>query len=190
MVFVFDLDDTICDTDGYSEKYILDFFKMNNWNYKQIAKDVRFAEKKFDWDMDTALHWYKTYGDAMMANFPCKEGRVDVLRILKSRGHRIVIATARATDWHTDPEGVTLKWLEDNEIPYDKLYVGRVDKEFICEEENADVFVDDDIDITGKVASHLGDKIKVFLSNTGYNKIIQTPRGVDRIDDFEDLLKL
>lgn len=29
MVFVFDLDDTICETDKYSEKYILNFFKTH-----------------------------------------------------------------------------------------------------------------------------------------------------------------
>ena len=190
MVFVFDLDDTICDTDGYSEKYILEFFRKNNWNYKQIAKDVRFAEKKFDWDMDTALNWYKSFGDKMMAEFPCKEGVLDVLHELKGRGHKIIIATARATDWHSDPEGVTLKWLKDNNILYDKLYVGRVDKEFICEDENADVFVDDDISITSRVAEHLGDKIKVYLSSTGYNKSIPTPNGVCRLEDFKELLNI
>ena len=46
MVFVFDLDDTLSETDAYSEKYINEFMKKNNLPYKQIAKDVRFAEKK------------------------------------------------------------------------------------------------------------------------------------------------
>ncbi len=31
MVFVFDIDDTLCDTDGYSEKYILEFIARNYW---------------------------------------------------------------------------------------------------------------------------------------------------------------
>ena len=31
MVFVFDIDDTLRDTDGYSEKYILEFIFMNTF---------------------------------------------------------------------------------------------------------------------------------------------------------------
>ena len=55
MIFVFDLDDTVCDTDGYSEKFINEFIKKHNLPYKQIAKDVRFAEMKFDWSHEEAL---------------------------------------------------------------------------------------------------------------------------------------
>ena len=55
MVFVFDLDDTLSETDLYSEKYISEFINKNNLPYKQIAKDVRFAERKFDWSTETAL---------------------------------------------------------------------------------------------------------------------------------------
>ena len=38
MIFVFDLDDTLCDTDLYSEYYIKEYIKKNNLPYKQIAK--------------------------------------------------------------------------------------------------------------------------------------------------------
>ena len=30
MIFVFDLDDTVCDTDSYSEYYILNYIKKYN----------------------------------------------------------------------------------------------------------------------------------------------------------------
>lgn len=59
MVFVFDLDDTICDTDKYSEKYIRKYIAKHKLPYKQIATNVRFAEKKFDWDIETALRCIK-----------------------------------------------------------------------------------------------------------------------------------
>ena len=55
MIFVFDLDDTVVDTDGYSEMYIKRFFEENKWPYKQIFTVARFAEKKFDWNNETAL---------------------------------------------------------------------------------------------------------------------------------------
>lgn len=131
MVFVFDLDDTVCDTDGYSEEYILNFFKTHKYPYKQIAKNVRFAEAKFDWTREVANEWYLKYGDEMMSNFPCKNNAVEVINKLYGLGHKIVIATARANDWHTDPVGITKDWLAKVGLKYHKIYIGRIDKEKI-----------------------------------------------------------
>lgn len=191
MIFVFDLDDTICDTDNYSEKYILNFFKEHNLPYKQIAKDVRFAEMKFDWEHDFALNWYKEYGDEMMLNFPCKFGVKETIKQLHNLGHRIVIATARATDWHTEPKRITMQWLKNNEIIFDDIYIGRKDKEKICEEVNADVFVDDDLNITAKVKElfNSSEGKKVFLSTTEYNKNLEIPIGVERLKDFSEIIE-
>lgn len=190
MIFVFDLDDTICETDKYSENYIYEFIKKNNLPYKKIANNVRFAERNFDWDKETARAWYKKYGDQMMLEFPCKKNAAEFLRKIHSLGHKIVIATARATDWHTDPEGITLKWLSNNKIPFDNIYIGRFDKEKICEDENADVFVDDDLEITKNVANYFGtiksDK-KAYLMTSDFNKVYKVPEGVVRIKDFDEL---
>ena len=134
MIFVFDLDDTVCDTDLYSEKYILEYFENFHLPYKKINNIARFAEKKFDWSDETALSWYKENGDQMMLQFPCKDGAIEFINELYDNGHTIVIATARATDWHNEPERITKDWLEKEKIKYHKLYIGRIDKEKICEE--------------------------------------------------------
>ena len=191
MVFVFDLDDTICDTDKFSEFYIRRFFQKHNLPYKQIANNVRFAEKKFNWDIETALKWYKTYGDKMMLEFPCKDNAVKIINSLHNNGHKIVIATARATDWHTEPEKITLEWLAKQDIKYDKIYIGRIDKEKICEEVNADIFIDDDLKITQRVAEYFKDKRNkhAFLYTTDYNKNLPLPNEVERILDFNDFAK-
>jgi len=191
MVFVFDLDDTVCDTDSYSEEYISNYFTQNSLPYKQIAKDTRYAEQKFDWDRETALNWYKKHGDDMMLNFPCKSDAKEIMLQLKDMGHTIIIATARADDWHTKPKEVTEMWLKNNGINYDKLYVGRVDKELICEQEKADFFVDDDLKITAKVAQHNKERgMKVCLMTTNYNRDLDIAQGVDRINNFYDIIKL
>ena len=152
MIFVFDIDDTISETDKYSTQYINNFIKTNNLPHKQICEVSRFVDAKFDWDMDTALTWYKTYGDQMMLEFPCKNNAINSINTLYDSGHTIIFATARATDWHTNPEEITKQWLKNNHIKYHKLHVGRVDKELICNEEHADVFVDDNIKIATKVS--------------------------------------
>ena len=190
MVFVFDLDDTLSETDSYSENYICDFLSAHNLPYKLINSNARFADGKFDWDTETAIKWYKQFGDQMMTEFPCKKNVVNLLQKIHAAGHRIVIATARATDWHTDPEGITLKWLAVNKIPYDDVYIGRVDKEKICEEVDADFFIDDDLSLTGRVANFFAQSRKhrqAFLTTTNFNHGLPVPNGVIRVADFEEL---
>ena len=190
MIFVCDLDDTICETDKFSENYIAKFIKENNLPYKKIANNVRFAERNFDWDKETALEWYKKYGDQMMLEFPCKKDAILFLNQIHNLGHKIIIATARATDWHTDPEGITMSWLVKNNIPFDKVYIGRYDKEKICEEENADVFIDDDLGIAERVANYFNKSSKakkVFLMTSDYNKNIEEPKGVIRVKNFDEI---
>ena len=187
MIFVFDIDDTIAETDKYSTEYIAQFFKDNNLPFKQVCNTARYAEQKFDWSADTAIEWYKTVGDQMMLHFPCKPHAVKLVNSLFDDGHTIIFATARDTNWHANPKQITLEWLQKNNIKYHKLYVGRVDKELICKEENADVFIDDDIEITAKVAEH-NPNMQVFLSNTEYNNSLPQSSKVKRIYSLETLL--
>ena len=190
MKFVFDLDDTVCMTDEYSEEFINKFFKENNLPFKQIKKVSRFADGKFDWSEEEAKNWYKNYGDIMMETFPCKMGAINVLNMLHDLGHEIIIATARGTDWHKDPEKSTHIWLKNNNIKYDKIFFGRFDKEQICLEVGADVFVDDDLDIVKNVANAFKDNSnkKVFLMNSAYNSQFDTGENIVRVLDFDDFL--
>lgn len=188
MVFVFDVDDTLCDTDGYSEKYISKFIAENNLNIKQIATVVRYAEMKFDWTLEQALAWYKVYGDQMALEFPPKPKAKEVVNALHDMGHRIVLATARDTDWHAEPEKITRQWLAKNGFKFDELYIGRVDKEQVCIAENADFFVDDDIKICTRVLND--SKTVPFLSRTNYNETLEKPNGLKTIKDLSILLEL
>ena len=122
---------------------------------------------------EEALAWYKTYGDQMALEFPLKPNAKETVNALHDMGHTIVLATARATDWHVEPERITLEWLDKNGIKYDKIYLGRVDKEQICIDENADVFVDDDIKICTKVLVHT--KTKAYLTKTDFNSTFEKP---------------
>lgn len=187
MVFVFDIDDTLCDTDGYSEKYISNFIAQNNLNIKQIAKVVRFAEMKFDWSVEDALVWYKTYGDQMALEFPLKPFAKETVNALHEMGHKIVLATARTTDWHVEPEKITFEWLDKNQIKFDKIYFGCSDKERVCIEENADVFVDDDIKICTRVLLH--SKTKPYLTKTAFNSTLEKPLGLEVIENLSYLLE-
>lgn len=189
MVFVFDIDDTISETDAYSEYYIAKYFKENNLPYVKVKNDTRYAEAKFSWDGVTALKWYKVFGDDMMREFPCRPYAKEVINILYDMGHRVVIATARSKTWHDQPEQVTLEWLKKENIKYNKLYVGRSDKENICVDENADFFLDDDVKQCTNVAN-LKSKTKSLIFNTDYNKNVEVSPQITRVNSFLDIPKL
>lgn len=189
MIFVIDIDDTISDTDSYSEYYISKFLKDNNWPYKFVKKISRFAEGKFDWDTETALKWYKQYGDEMMLEFPCKKFAVETVNKLFDEGHTIILATARETDWHTDPVGLTKTWLKNINIKYTKVYIGQsLTKAQICLNEHADIFVDDDVKLCQSVKETCPSTLPLLMS-TDFNRLVERPKNIDVISDLRDVYK-
>lgn len=40
-------------------------------------------------------------------------------------------------------EKINKKWLEENQIPYNKLIISADDKSKVCQKENIDIFIDD-----------------------------------------------
>lgn len=187
MVFVIDVDDTMCDSDGYSEFYIQKFFSENNLPYKFVKKVSRYAEGKFDWDMETANVWYKNHGDQMMLEFPPKKGAVETINKLFDAGHKIIFSTARSNDWHSDPESITKQWFQKNKIKYSKLYVGYKNKAQICLNEGADIFVDDDIKLCEEVLS-LSKNTLPLLMKTEYNNTQPKPENLKIISEISELL--
>ncbi|QDJ96378.1 hypothetical protein Xoosp13_192 [Xanthomonas phage Xoo-sp13] len=72
------------------------------------------------------------------------DGLVEVISSLKSDGYNIEFVTARG--WHPDGYNVTQKWLEDNQVYYDRINIVPLHQ---CKEEatrhieNIVLFVDD-----------------------------------------------
>ncbi len=189
MIFVIDIDDTISDTDSYSEYYISKFFKDNNLPYKFVKKISRYAESKFDWDIETAIKWYKQFGDEMMLQFPCKKYALETINKLFDKGHTIVLATARETDWHTDPVGLTKKWLKEKGVKYNKIYIGQsITKAQICLNEHADFFIDDDVKLCQSVKENCPNT-RPLLMSTDFNSTIERPKGIDVISNLLDIYK-
>ena len=60
-------------------------------------------------------------------------------------GHKIIIITARCSEFHDNPYLQSKEWLEKNNIEYDKLIVNAIEKGTICKEENIDIFIDDQL---------------------------------------------
>ena len=68
--------------------------------------------------------------------------------------------------------------------------MGRRDKEKICEEVDADYFIDDDVSIVESVANYFllsKRKKQAFLLTTNYNKNLSISNNVVRVKDFDEL---
>lgn len=186
MVYVFDVDDTLSDTNLGTEKYILNYFKTNSLPYKMVHKYAKYADYKFDWSEEVAKDWFHENSDEMMLNFKVKKNVKKVLEFLRKNGDKIVIATARDYVWHKNPEQTTATWMKNKKLPYDKIYVNTYEKQDVCIAENADVFVDDSLEMCEKVAK--SSNAKVFLITTGYNKDFSLPENISRISDISEIL--
>ena len=192
MVFIFDIDDTISETDEFSESFINQSIIDYKLPYKQISKIGRYADYKFDWSQEEAIKWYKVFGDEMLLLFPCKPNAVKTINALYDMGHKIIITTARDTLYHTNPLLTTKLWLSKNKIKYNKLIISRSDKENVCEEENADFIIDDSLSITKRVAEKFeqsAQKCQALLMSSAYNLTQQEAPNVVRINDYPHLVE-
>ena len=64
----------------------------------------------------------------------------------------------------------------------------REDKENICKEFSADVFVDDDLDITARV-KELCPNTKTFVMNSNYNRDKLVQKGTNRIFKLNEIVE-
>ena len=80
----------------------------------------------FLWGEDIAHKFWNTYREDLVVKLPTKKYASEVINKLKDEGNLIYIITARKNndEWFPDSlkedvEGITKKWLKENEIYYD-----------------------------------------------------------------------
>lgn len=181
-----DIDDTISNTFEISlpiaEKYVKNVLKkdvkpdfsnvIDHFYIKNIFKLTKEEDLEF---------WDKNYTAVTKAVKP-KESAVKVINKLKKEGNNIFIITAR---WDTESASayeVSKKWLEENNICYDKLIIGADDKGEIAKELGVDIFIDDSSKHCESVSKQ-GIKTYIFTSvmNKNYKAI-----DFDRVNSWDE----
>ena len=79
-----------------------------------------------------------------------------------------------------------LKWLEKNDIPFDKLIVGSKYKSEVCQKERISIMIDDSFNQCSYIADHL--KIKVLMMATFNNNIVY--KGITRVNNWSEIYHL
>lgn len=109
-------------------------------------------------------------------------GSVESILSLVAAGHEIVYVTARKAGAE---EQVTIKWMEEKQIPYaERVFTGGDSKTLAVKEYGINVFVDDFISNSKEIAS-IG--VPVLLLDAPYNQG-KLPEGVIRCYSWNDVV--
>ena len=133
-----DIDDTICRTTEKVNEYMDLYAKDENIDPLMI---MNYEDVK---DM-----FFEAYLENIYTSVVVKRNAKDVLRRLRKKGNKLFIITARNNRMCSkiaDIEALTKKWLDDNEIEVDGIFIdcyGEARAE-VCREQKIDVMIDDD----------------------------------------------
>lgn len=143
MIIGIDIDDTLTFLHDIKIKTAQDYINKNKLPYKLVKTDTHLFSEMFDWPItECDKFWFKE-ADKMLTQVKAREFASETIKRLKEKGHKIVIVTARTKEWHKDPYELSFSWLNKNNILFDKLLVGHLDKTQVCVNENIDIFIDD-----------------------------------------------
>lgn len=162
-----DLDDTLSTLQALKLKTANEYFKKYNISYNLINKNANRFGEMYDWTGEECSKFWREIADTMLSKAKPKASAVNVVNNLKNSGHKIIIISARTNQWHDDPYALTFNWLTKNNIPFDKIIVGHLDKTNSCIEEKIDIFIDDIPETLVKLQSV---NIDTILMSTYHNK--------------------
>ena len=149
MIIGIDIDDTLTDIRDEVGAEALKYAKSLN---KEIDEEKVVWDKnnngssfkeRYNLNYDELLYFFGNIQEKITKKAKPREDVVEVLKNLRKDGHKIYIVTARDSEFHNDPYGLSKTWLDKNNIEYDKLIVDARDKAKVCKEQNVDLFIDD-----------------------------------------------
>lgn len=167
-----DIDDTISETFEtllpYSQKYTIeDLKKESNIKFRDDLNNHFYIEYMNDWNEEEAKEFWEKYYAEMLKQLNIKKFASEVINKLKREGNKIYLITARWEMRTDNVKEITQKWLKDNDIQYDALFLNAEDKLQLVEENNIDIFIDDSFNNCKKIADNTN--VKVYMMNSRVN---------------------
>ena len=160
-----DIDDTICDTWNYTLPFMCKYYKKD---YEITKNSVTGYYEAGDLNLNDYMLFAKLNHQNYIMQVPLINNAKQVINKLKEEGNEIIFITARSEKGYNNPYNITYKYLIDNGITFDKLYVSGSDKKDICFLEKIDLFIDDSHTNCLKV-QELGIEVLLFGTNKDFN---------------------
>lgn len=181
-----DIDDTI--TNSYTmvmqklgKHYNLNSYLLIEKGFKY--EDITTHEKRFP----NYFNFTREVIEPEIPNVSIKHGAREIIKKLKEEGNEIIIITARNKEEYNDPLNMTIKYLQDNNIYYDELHIGIMNKGKFCKENNIDILIDDNI---SHCLSAKDNDIKHLLIDNTFNRDNQELNRVYGWYDIYDQLNI
>lgn len=164
-----DIDDTISETFEtllpYSQKYTIeDLKKESNLIMRDDFTNHFYIEYANNWSKDEAEAFWKKYYGEILKQLNIKKFASEVIKKLKEQGNRIYLITARWEMRTDNVKEITIKWLQDNKIEYDEIFLNAEDKLKLVKENDIDIFIDDSFNNCKKIAHNSDAKVYMMTS--------------------------
>lgn len=184
-----DIDDTTLITVKSMIKYadIYDTQKLGrkgtNGNLGLIQNRY-YLKVLYGWDDKTKFDFFDTYYKNVLEECVAMPNAPEIIRKLKEEGNEISFITARLTQIkNCDTESITIKTLQDNNIPYDKLIINASNKLKFCQENGIQIYIEDSYE-TCKELEENG--IKTYLMTTKMNENIEAG-NIERVNNWKQI---
>lgn len=151
-----DVDETLTDT----EKSFNDVIKKYNIDFKKKYSD--------EWTKEERDYLLTDYCEEIISNAKLKKGAKEALDILKSKGHELIIITARCNRYSNLIEKITYDLIKDNNLKIDEIYFDDRTKSALAKRLKIDLMIDDSKKIIENMKKEnidcilFGDKIKTW----------------------------
>ena len=187
-----DIDDTISNTFETFLPYIKKFVEQDlnrNLDLNLSSRtDYYNIVEKYGLSEDEAKDFWIQYYIPMLESVKPKQSAVETINKIKEKGNRIILITARIDDEIVDARAITEKWLNTNNIKYDKLIINSHNKLEIAKQEKIDIFIDDSIRNCEMVSS---ENIKTYMFLTKNNEYYENKeiKKIASWDEFYENIK-
>lgn len=147
-----DIDNTITEVQDELNKAAYEYAIKLGKNIKDAQNSLEDIKnngdtykKKFQFSYEELKYFLKDIQEEITNKANPRDKAVETINKLRKEGHKIIIITARDSEFHDDPYLLSKNWLDKNNIEYDKLIVNAREKGTICKNENIDLFIDDQL---------------------------------------------
>lgn len=170
-----DIDDTISETFEtllpYAQKYTIEKLgREAKVDFGKKCINHYYIEEMFNWSKEESIQFWENNITEILEKVNIKTFASEIIKKLSEKGNNIYLITAR---WNTDKNNVektTVKWLDEKNVIYDKLFINAEAnrKVQLVQENDIDIFIDDSYENCKDVSEKTN--AKVFMMNSRVNE--------------------
>lgn len=181
-----DIDGVLADIEKFIYDYGIKFCKDNNLEYSVSIHEYD-EDKMLGISAENAEKFWNTYLKYYVTEYKSRDFAAEVINKLKQEGHEIYIVTARneygltGEDYGRMKEFVS-KWLEDNNIQYDRIIYTEGSKLPYCIGNYIELMIED----APKNVKEISNQIPVLCFNNNYNAHIEG-KNITRVYSWYDI---